>query len=90
MIVTRYLFISIPDLVAIPDYITGAEENWGLIGFTSPMILFDPEKTSDDLHQAVCVTVTHELAHQVSVCVTVIHELVHQVSVCARCVTGNT
>lgn len=45
---------------------TGAEENWGLIGFTSSMVLFDPEKTSDNMKQDVCETVTHELAHQVS------------------------
>ena len=44
---------------------TGAEENWGLIGFSSSMVLFDPEKTSDNLKQDVCETVTHELAHQV-------------------------
>jgi len=54
------------DLVVIPDFSTGAEENWGLIGFTSPMLLFDPEKTSDNLKQGVCETITHELAHQVS------------------------
>lgn len=54
------------DLVVIPDFMTGAEENWGLIGFTSSMVLFDPEKTSDNLKQDVCETVTHELAHQVS------------------------
>ena len=30
------------------------------------MVLYDPVKTSDDLQQAVCETVTHELAHQVS------------------------
>ena len=41
-------------------------ENWGLIGFTSSYLLFDPEKTSDSLKQDVCETVTHELAHQVS------------------------
>ncbi|PFX22359.1 Glutamyl aminopeptidase [Stylophora pistillata] len=52
------------DLVVIPDYSTGAEENWGLIGFTSSMLLFDRSKTSDELQQSVCETVTHELAHQ--------------------------
>lgn len=57
---------SISDLVAIPDFLTGAMENWGLIGFVSPMLLFDPEKTSDSLKQDVCETITHELAHQVS------------------------
>ena len=61
-----YNNFSISDLVAIPDFSAGAMENWGLIGFASPMLLFDPEKTSDNLKQDVCETVTHELAHQVS------------------------
>lgn len=52
------------DLVAIPDFGTGAMENWGLIGFSSAMVLYDPMKTSDKLKQVVCETVTHELAHQ--------------------------
>lgn len=52
------------DLVAIPDFGTGAMENWGLIGFSAAMVLFDPKKTSDSLQQVVCQTVTHELAHQ--------------------------
>ena len=62
----RYYYFSISDLVVIPDFSTGAMENWGLIGFTSPLLLFDSEKTSDSLKQDVCETVTHELAHQVS------------------------
>ena len=41
-------------------------ENWGLIGFSAAMVLYDPVKTSDHLQQDVCETVTHELAHQVS------------------------
>lgn len=53
-------------MVAIPDFGTGAMENWGLIGFSAAMVLFDPKKTSDSLQQVVCQTVTHELAHQVS------------------------
>ena len=56
----------IADLVAIPDFGTGAEENWGLIGYSAAMVLFDPNKTSDSIKQDVCETVTHELAHQVS------------------------
>ena len=53
------------DLVAIPDFGTGAMENWGLIGFSAAMVLYDPKKTPDVLQQIVCETVTHELAHQV-------------------------
>ena len=61
-----FTFASImTDLVAIPDFGTGAMENWGLIGFSSAMVLYDPMKTSDKLKQVVCETVTHELAHQV-------------------------
>ena len=56
----------IADLVAVPDFGTGAEENWGLIGYSAAMVLFDSNKTSDSIKQDVCETVTHELAHQVS------------------------
>jgi len=52
------------DLVAIPDFGTGAEENWGLIGFSVASVLYDPGKTSDSLQQGICETVVHELAHQ--------------------------
>lgn len=53
------------DLVAVPGFGTGAVENWGMIEFSAPKILFDPNTTSDAFQQEVCMTVTHELSHQV-------------------------
>ena len=49
----------------MPGFGTGAVENWGMIEFSAPRILFDPNTTSDAFQQKVCVTVTHELSHQV-------------------------
>ena len=53
------------DLVAIPDFPTGAMENWGLITFRLTSILYDSTKSSDSNKQWVAVVVAHELAHQV-------------------------
>jgi len=66
LFIFRPFFLPIQDLVAIPDFGTGAEENWGLIGFSVASVLYDPGKTSDSLQQGICETVVHELAHQVS------------------------
>lgn len=53
------------DLIAIPDFPTGAMENWGLITFRLTSILFDVNKSSRRNKQWVAVVVAHELAHQV-------------------------
>ena len=53
------------DLIAIPDFATGAMENWGLITFRLTSILFDANKSSPSNKQWVAVVVAHELAHQV-------------------------
>ncbi|XP_068711670.1 endoplasmic reticulum aminopeptidase 1-like isoform X2 [Montipora foliosa] len=52
------------DLIAIPDFATGAMENWGLITFRLTSILFDANKSSPSNKQWVAVVVAHELAHQ--------------------------
>lgn len=53
------------DFIAIPDFPTGAMENWGLITFRLTSILYDPSKSSHSNKQWVAVVVAHELAHQV-------------------------
>lgn len=53
------------DLIAIPDFATGAMENWGLITFRLTSILYDAKKSSHSNKQWVAVVVAHELAHQV-------------------------
>ncbi|XP_017303049.1 leucyl-cystinyl aminopeptidase-like, partial [Diaphorina citri] len=52
------------DLIAIPDFGTGAMENWGLITYRETSILYDEQETSASGHNWVAVVVAHELAHQ--------------------------
>ncbi|XP_031336695.1 endoplasmic reticulum aminopeptidase 1-like isoform X2 [Photinus pyralis] len=52
------------DLIAIPDFVSGAMENWGLITYRETSILYDPNETSTSAHQWVAIVVAHELAHQ--------------------------
>ena len=52
------------DLVALPDFASGAMENWGLITFREQALLVDPKNTSLNLKQWVANVVAHELTHQ--------------------------
>lgn len=63
-------FFAIPfplpkcDFVALPDFASGAMENWGLITFREHSLLVDPENTSMPVKQYVAEVVCHELTHQ--------------------------
>ncbi|XP_017104425.2 glutamyl aminopeptidase isoform X1 [Drosophila bipectinata] len=63
-----YFNISYPlpklDLVAIPDFVSGAMENWGLVTFRETALLYDEASSSSVNKQRVAVVVAHELAHQ--------------------------
>lgn len=52
------------DLVALPDFASGAMENWGLMTFREQALLVDPLNTSLSLKQYVATVVAHELTHQ--------------------------
>ncbi|XP_048478800.1 aminopeptidase N isoform X1 [Plutella xylostella] len=52
------------DLVAIPDFSSGAMENWGLITFRETALLFDEVSSGPHDKQTVAIDVAHELAHQ--------------------------
>lgn len=52
------------DFVALPDFASGAMENWGLITFREQALLVDPKNTSLHLTQYVANVVAHELTHQ--------------------------
>lgn len=56
-------FVQITDLIAIPDFVSGAMENWGLITFRETSVLYDPEITTGLNHLTVTLTTAHELAH---------------------------
>ncbi|CAB1319877.1 unnamed protein product [Coregonus sp. 'balchen'] len=51
------------DLVAIPDFLAGAMENWGLITFRETSLLVRNQSSSLD-KQLIANVVAHELAHQ--------------------------
>jgi aminopeptidase N len=52
------------DFVALPDFASGAMENWGLITFREQALIVDPANTSLFLKQYVANVVAHELTHQ--------------------------
>uniref|UniRef100_A0AAQ5Z687 Aminopeptidase n=1 Tax=Amphiprion ocellaris TaxID=80972 RepID=A0AAQ5Z687_AMPOC len=51
------------DLVAIPDFLAGAMENWGLITFRETTLLVGKESSPLE-KQVVASVIAHELAHQ--------------------------
>jgi len=52
------------DMVALPDFASGAMENWGLVTYREQCLLVDPKNTSLSNKQYVAMVVAHELAHQ--------------------------
>lgn len=64
----KYFDIPYPlptlDMIAIPDFSSGAMENWGAITYRESAILFDEEKSSLANKQWVALVIAHELAHQ--------------------------
>ena len=52
------------DFIALPDFASGAMENWGCITFREQALLFDPANTSLHMKQWVANVVAHELTHQ--------------------------
>jgi aminopeptidase N len=52
------------DLVALPDFSSGAMENWGLITFREQALLIDKHNSSLPMKQYVAMVVAHELTHQ--------------------------
>lgn len=52
------------DMIALPDFSSGAMENWGLITYREQTLLVDPKNTSTGVKQFVAMVVAHELAHQ--------------------------
>ncbi|KAF9557550.1 Aminopeptidase 2 mitochondrial [Mortierella alpina] len=52
------------DLITIPDFESGAMENWGLVTYRAIRLLFN-EKTSDlSYKRHIAYTICHEIAHQ--------------------------
>lgn len=52
------------DHVALPDFSSGAMENWGLITYREIALLADPATTSISSKRYIATVVAHELSHQ--------------------------
>jgi puromycin-sensitive aminopeptidase len=52
------------DMIALPDFASGAMENWGLITYREHTLLVDEDNTTLGTKQYVAMVVAHELAHQ--------------------------
>ncbi|KAF4804995.1 Glutamyl aminopeptidase [Turdus rufiventris] len=52
------------DKIAIPDFGTGAMENWGLITYRETNLLYDPNESASSNQQRVAAVIAHELVHQ--------------------------
>ncbi|HVX23817.1 MAG TPA: M1 family metallopeptidase [Candidatus Saccharimonadales bacterium] len=52
------------DFIALPDFASGAMENWGCITFREQALLVDEANTSLSLKQYIANVIAHELTHQ--------------------------
>jgi aminopeptidase N len=52
------------DHVALPDFSSGAMENWGLITYREVLLLIDPKTASLETRQQAALVIAHELSHQ--------------------------
>jgi len=64
----KYFGIPYPlpklDMIAVPDFASGAMENWGAITFRETALLFDLRSSSISTKQRIAEVIAHELAHQ--------------------------
>ena len=54
------------DLLAVPEFMAGAMEDWGLVSFRGAYLVFDEEVMTPESLRQVTLVIAHELAHQVS------------------------
>lgn len=52
------------DHVALPDFSSGAMENWGLVTYREIALLADPATTTISSKQYIATVISHELSHQ--------------------------
>ena len=64
----KYFDIPYPlntlDMIAIPDFSSGAMENWGAITYRESALLVDENHSSVSNKQWVALVIAHEIAHQ--------------------------
>lgn len=56
--------LPVLDMIAIPDFTSGAMENWGAITYRESALLVDEDHSSLSNKQWVALVIAHEIAHQ--------------------------
>lgn len=51
------------DMAAIPDFVSGAMETWGLVTYRETNLIYDKEVSSSANKQRVAAVIGHEFAH---------------------------
>jgi Peptidase family M1 domain len=64
--IENFLCDVFTDQIAIPDFSSGAMENWGLITYREIYLLFNESEASPANKQRLATVIAHELAHMVS------------------------
>lgn len=63
-----YFGVSYPlaklDMVALPDFSSGAMENWGLVTYRESIMLINDRSSSIESKQQAVLVIAHELSHQ--------------------------
>jgi aminopeptidase N len=52
------------DHVGLPDFTSGAMENWGLITYRERLLIAYPDETSQSAKEYIAMVVSHETSHQ--------------------------
>lgn len=52
------------DHIALPDFSSGAMENWGLITYRESVLLLYPETASQSSRETIATVIAHETSHQ--------------------------
>lgn len=52
------------DMVALPDFVSGAMENWGLLTYKERNVLYNHQLSSTASKQSIINVISHEISHQ--------------------------
>ncbi|XP_060801843.1 membrane alanyl aminopeptidase [Amyelois transitella] len=52
------------DHIALPDFPSGAMENWGMVNYREAYLLYDPNNTNINSKITIATIMAHELAHK--------------------------
>ena len=65
IVCNAFEYLIILDMVAVPDFNSGAMENWGIIMYRESAFFYKQGVSSETNKQRIALIVAHELAHMV-------------------------